>query len=99
MSLASSYSDRDFDPRREPAVTVTLTSRAALRLEVVLRPEAVAAAQSWFSDESGVVVFRSEFRPAPRARRHRDADQPRRLAPGSRAPPRGRGRRAILVFR
>jgi len=40
----------DFDPRHQPAVTVQLTSRAALRLEVVLRPEAVDAAQSWFSN-------------------------------------------------
>ena len=41
----------DFDPRRQPAVTVNLTSRAALRLEVVVRPEAVDLAQSWFSDK------------------------------------------------
>ncbi|HYW45902.1 MAG TPA: hypothetical protein VE959_23765, partial [Bryobacteraceae bacterium] len=41
----------DFDPRHQPAVTVQLTSRASLRLEVVLRPEAVDAAQSWFGSD------------------------------------------------
>ena len=40
----------DFDPRLQPAVTATLTSRADLRLSVALRPEAIAAAQEWFAD-------------------------------------------------
>jgi len=38
----------DFDARREATITVTLTSRAPLRLEVVLRPEAVRGALAWF---------------------------------------------------
>lgn len=39
-----------FDERCQPAVTVTLTNRAPLRLEVILRPEAVAATRACFPD-------------------------------------------------
>ena len=44
---------REFDARREAAVTAKLTSRAGLRVMVVLRPEAVAAALASF----GEIVF------------------------------------------
>jgi len=40
----------DFDPRRLPVVTVTLCSRSPLRLELVIRPEAVESVQSWFGE-------------------------------------------------
>ena len=42
--------EREFDARRQPAMVVKLTSRAALRVEVVLRPEAVAGALEWFGE-------------------------------------------------
>lgn len=43
-----------FDVRRQPVVTARLTSRAPLRLEVVLRPEAIARALGWFQDGDGI---------------------------------------------
>jgi len=39
-----------FDDRYQPVITVTLTSRSPLRLEVILRPEAIAAALDCFPD-------------------------------------------------
>ena len=47
----------DFDARRQPGVNATLTSRAPLRLEVVLRPEAIDRALAWFSDDGDGVAF------------------------------------------
>jgi hypothetical protein len=43
-----------FDARRQPVVTARLTGRAPLRLEVVLRPEAIASALGWFQDADGI---------------------------------------------
>jgi len=40
----------EFDRLKLPAVTVTLCSRASLRLEVVVRPEAVESVRSWFGE-------------------------------------------------
>jgi hypothetical protein len=42
--------EREFDARRQPAMMVKLTSRAALRVEIVLRPEAAAGALEWFGE-------------------------------------------------
>jgi hypothetical protein len=42
--------EREFDARRQPAMVVKLTSRAAVRVEIVLRPEAVAGALEWFGE-------------------------------------------------
>jgi len=38
----------EFDARSLPAVTVTLCNRSPLRIELVIRPEAVESVQSWF---------------------------------------------------
>jgi hypothetical protein len=49
--------ERDFDARRQPAVCATLTSRAPLRLEVDLRPEAIDRALGWFRDDDGIAFY------------------------------------------
>jgi hypothetical protein len=51
-----------FDAGFQPVVIATLTSRAPLRLEVVLRPEAIARALTWFQDADGI-----EFHDPPEA--------------------------------
>jgi hypothetical protein len=53
-----------FDPKRQPVITVPLTSRAPLRLEVLLRPETIAAAQAWFRESSGEIIFHEPAEPA-----------------------------------
>jgi hypothetical protein len=40
----------EFDPRRLPLVSVTLCNRSPLRLELVVRPEAVESVRSWFGE-------------------------------------------------
>ena len=40
----------EFDPRRLPVLTVTLCNRSPLRLELVIRPEAVKSVRSWFGE-------------------------------------------------
>jgi hypothetical protein len=47
----------DFDARRQPVVSATLTSRAPLWLTVVLRPEAIARALAWFQDADGIAFY------------------------------------------
>ena len=54
-----------FDARRQPVVTVGLTSRAPLRLEVVLRPEAIASALDWFQDAEGIEFHDPPESPEP----------------------------------
>ena len=54
-----------FDARCQPVVTTTLTSRAPLRLEVLLRPEAVARALTWFQDDGGIVFHDPPENPQP----------------------------------
>jgi hypothetical protein len=44
-----------FDQRVQPAVTVRLTTRAPLRLELTLRPERTGEACRWFEDEEGLM--------------------------------------------
>ena len=55
----------DFDRRRQPAVAATLTSRAPLRLEVVVRPEAVDRALGWFQDADGMAFHDPPESPEP----------------------------------
>ena len=57
--------ERIFDARYQPAVTACLTSRAPVRLEVVLRPEAVAAALGWFGEDGRVVFHEPPEGPEP----------------------------------
>ncbi len=40
----------NFDPRQQAAVTIRLCGRAPLRLELVIRPEAIRSVQAWFRD-------------------------------------------------
>jgi hypothetical protein len=40
----------EFNPRQLPAVTVTLCNRSPLRLELVIRPEALESVRSWFGE-------------------------------------------------
>jgi hypothetical protein len=53
----------NFDARRQPALTVSLTSRAPLRLEILLQPEAINSALAWFQENSGEVVFHEPAEP------------------------------------
>jgi hypothetical protein len=61
-AIASAW---DFDARRQPVVDATLTSRAPLRLEVILRPEAIARALDWFQDDDGIAFHDPAETPEP----------------------------------
>ena len=57
--------ERDFDARRQPVVTATLTSRARLQLDVALRPEAIARALAWFQEAEGIAFHDPPESPEP----------------------------------
>jgi hypothetical protein len=54
-----------FDVRCQPVVTATLTGRTPLRLAVILRPEAITRALTWFQDDNGIAFHDAPESPQP----------------------------------